>query len=60
MQQKQLFPMIRARVVELLNDYVQSPQILDEIDAYVVPPGLGTRAGVVGAIALAYRAAKDE
>ena len=53
MQQEQLFPMIRAEVTSLLNGYVQSPAILEGIDQYIVPPGLGGRAGVFGAIALA-------
>ncbi|RPJ47234.1 MAG: ROK family protein [Chloroflexi bacterium] len=53
MQQAQLFPMIRAEVTRLLNGYVQSPAIFDHIDEYIVPPGLGGRAGVLGAVALA-------
>ena len=53
MGQAHLFPLVRAKVQDLLNGYVRSPQILDEIDAYIVPPGLGSRAGVLGAIALA-------
>lgn len=53
MQQMHLFPLIRAEVLELLNGYVQSPIILEDIDNYIVPPGLGGRAGVLGAIALA-------
>jgi fructokinase len=53
MQQAQLFPPIRAKVIKLLNGYVQSPAILQAIDEYIVPPGLGGRAGVLGAIALA-------
>jgi fructokinase len=48
-----LLPLIRARVQELLNNYVQAPEILDEIDGYIVPPALGSRSGVLGAIALA-------
>ena len=55
MEQKQLFPKIRQRVRELLNGYVQSPAILDRIDDYIVPPGLGNKAGILGAIALAER-----
>jgi fructokinase len=53
MNQPQLFPKLRRRVQELLNGYVQSPTILEEIDGYIVPPALGNRAGVLGAIALA-------
>jgi fructokinase len=53
MQQDQLFPMIRAEVVSQLNGYVQAPAILDQIDQYIVPPGLGAQAGILGALALA-------
>jgi fructokinase len=57
MEQRQLFPLVRGRVRELLNGYLQVPAILDQIDEYIVPPGLGNRAGVLGAIALAQQAA---
>ena len=53
MEQLQLFPLIRQQVQQLLNGYVQSPAILERIDETIVPPGLGNRAGVLGAIALA-------
>ncbi|MEA3349932.1 MAG: ROK family protein [Chloroflexota bacterium] len=53
MHQTHLFPAIRTNVQSLLNDYVQVPQILEDIDAYIVPPGLGDQAGIKGAIALA-------
>lgn len=53
MQQAHLFPLIRQEVSQLLNGYIQSPAILSEIDRYIVPPGLGSWAGVLGAIALA-------
>ena len=48
-----LFPLIRSGVQRLLNGYVQSPAILTAIDRYIVPPGLGNRSGVLGALALA-------
>jgi fructokinase len=57
MQQKHLFPLVHREVQRLLNGYVQSPAILDEIDTYIVPPGLGNQAGVLGAMALAQMAA---
>ncbi len=53
MDQPALLPLLRKEVQQLLNGYVQSPKILDEIDRYVVAPALGNRAGVLGAIALA-------
>ena len=52
MEQPQLFPLVQQKTKEYLNGYVQSPAILDEIDSYIVPPGLGNKAGVLGAIAL--------
>ncbi len=53
MNQRHLFPMIRREVQELLNGYIPTPPILRDIDAYIVPPALGERAGILGAIALA-------
>lgn len=58
MNQHHLFPRIRQRVQHSLNGYVQSPAILSAIDQYIVPPTLGKRAGVLGAIALAEAAVK--
>lgn len=57
MQQQHLFPKIRERVRMLLNEYMQTPAILENMDSYIVPPALGSRAGVLGAIALAREAA---
>ena len=45
MHRSELYPMIRDKVAILLNDYADTPEI--------VPPQLGDRAGVLGAIALA-------
>ncbi len=59
MQQRHLFPLVRQRVQAALHGYIQSPQILREIESYIVPPVLGNRAGVLGAIALAETAAKS-
>ena len=57
MQQKHLFPLIRKEVKRLLNDYIPSPMILERIDEYIVPPGLGDRSGILGAIALGQQTA---
>ena len=59
MDQAQLFPGIRQEVQTLLHGYVQAPAILDGISSYIVPPGLGNRAGVLGALALAEQTARE-
>ena len=53
MEQSQLFPLVRAKVRENLNGYLKIPEIEERIETYIVPPVLGSRAGVLGAIALA-------
>jgi len=55
MANKSLFPLVRERVVKLLNGYVQSPAILNDIDSFIIPPSLGNRSGILGEIALAQR-----
>jgi fructokinase len=55
MEQPHLLPLMRQEVQTLLNGYVQAPEILEKIDGYIVLPGLGKRAGVLGALALAQR-----
>ena len=52
MKQEQLFPKIRKEVVELLKGYVQTTEILENIDNYIVYPELGDNAGLLGAVAL--------
>jgi fructokinase len=48
-----LLDLVRLDLVSVLNGYVQSEQILTNIEQYVQLPGLGDRAGVLGSIALA-------
>lgn len=57
MQQAQLFPLIRAELLRLLNGYIDIREITECADHYVVAPGLGARAGVLGALVLAEEAA---
>ncbi|GAA4061813.1 ROK family protein [Amphibacillus indicireducens] len=53
MKQKQLFPLIRKYVLEMLNGYVSSPYLTaDQIDQYIVAPGLTDEAGIKGALYL--------
>lgn len=55
MKQRQLFPLVRRNVQELLNGYVVHPQLQEHIEDYIVPPGLGDNAGLCGGLALAAR-----
>lgn len=58
MEQGQLISLIRTEVQRVLNGYVQANEILNRINEYIISPGLGKRAGVLGAIALAELAAQ--
>ena len=53
MQKDFMFPTVRKKTQELLNGYISHELLLRKIDAYIVPPELGSRSGVLGAIALA-------
>lgn len=48
MKQAHLFPLIRKNVADLLNGYIELP----ELETYIVPPWLGDRAGITGALLL--------
>lgn len=56
MDQRHLFPRIHRETLRLLNGYVSAPAILQDIANYIVPPGLGSKAGLSGAFALAMQA----
>ncbi|MCM3763839.1 ROK family protein [Neobacillus niacini] len=49
MKQTQLFPLIRAAFAALLNNYVETPELND----YIVSPGFGDNAGIMGSLLLA-------
>ena len=51
-----LLPLIRMNVQNILNGYIQAPAITQNIANYIVPPVLGSRSGMLGAIALAQTA----
>ncbi len=53
MSRQHLFPLVRAQVLELLNNYIRADAVLRSIDDYIVAPWLGGQAGVLGALALA-------
>ena len=52
MHQTQLFPLIRAKTVEMLNGYIQTKE-LEDIDSYIVPASLHGDQGVMGCFQLA-------
>lgn len=52
MHQEQLFPIIRKKVTELLNGYVNTEQ-LENMDNYIVPAALQDNQGIMGCIQLA-------
>lgn len=51
-----LFPRIRAALLDSLAGYAVADRIARDIDHFVQPPGLGSRAGPLGAVALALSA----
>src|SRR5207302_6382700 len=57
MHEPTLLPLIHSRVHELASGYFDAPELADSIDGYIVPPALGDRAGVLGALELARLAA---
>jgi fructokinase len=52
MQKSSMFPAVRKKVQEQLNGYINNDIVLNRIDEYIVPPALGGRSGMLGAIAL--------
>ena len=51
--QEHLFERIQQELKRSLNRYVEAPQLENGIAQFIVPPGLGTMAGPLGALALA-------
>jgi fructokinase len=55
MKQKQLFPLIRKQVAEMINGYLKTKE-LEDLDNYIVPNSLNENQGILGALELAKRA----
>jgi fructokinase len=58
MERLQLFPVIRKKVWENLNGYIASPVVKGMMEAYIIPPGLGKRSGILGAMAMAMQGSR--
>jgi fructokinase len=56
MHQPRVLPLIREKVRALVNDYLKHPRLQGDLSDFIVLPGLGDNAGVMGAIALAMQA----
>jgi len=56
MKEPALLPHVRSCVQALASGYFDAPELGAAIDEYIVPPALGDRAGVLGALELARRA----
>ena len=56
MEQQHLFPRVRNETARVLQDYLKLPELHEGLDAFIAPPGLGSRAGICGALALAENA----
>ena len=54
MRHPHLLSRVRQNVQRLLAGYVRARVVLDAIDEYIVAPGLGARAGVLGALTLGH------
>ena len=48
-----LLSLVRRQVVDIVGGYLDTPALGESVADYVVPPALGARSGVLGAIALA-------
>jgi fructokinase len=57
MSDERLFLSVRSRMLHWLGGYVDCSELVEDTDRYVVPPGLGARSGVMGALSLAIAAA---
>ncbi|MFJ5621640.1 ROK family protein [Peribacillus loiseleuriae] len=52
-KQEQIFPLIHNQVKKVLNGYVSLPELETKVADYIVKPGLGDDAGIIGSLLLA-------
>lgn len=53
MSEPRLFEILRTKFSRLMNGYVRHIDILEHLDEYIQPPGLGGQAGILGSLVLA-------
>lgn len=59
MQQPHLIPLIQGKLMQHMNGYLAAPELHHDIDQFIVSPGLGTKSGLLGALALGRMAMDD-
>lgn len=52
MSQEHILPLIRGRLMKVMNGYLRVPELGRNLDDFIVAPGLGMRSGLLGALAL--------
>lgn len=60
MQQKQVFSYIYQYVPKNMNNYLDFSELSVNIGDYIVPPRLGSNAGIIGTLVLAHQALQAE
>lgn len=58
MQRSFMYEVVRRKLLEALDGYVQVAPLVERVQQYIVPPALGTRSGLLGALALVARPAR--
>jgi len=55
-KQNQLIQYVKDYVLDMLNGYIETQSLIENIDTYIVNPKLGDNAGLLGALALGLKA----
>lgn len=55
-----LLDLVRLKVRQRINGYIKADLLINRTDEYIVAPAMGSRAGVLGAIALAVKISKEQ
>lgn len=59
MEQEQILPLVHGQFVKLVNGYLRATEMGSRVADYLVRPALGSRAGLLGALALGRMAANQ-
>lgn len=59
MQQEHLLPMIRNKAAIILNGYIRHKNVGEDIESFILKPGLGGNSGIYGTFILAEKAFQE-